>query len=242
MEKEKLVVLTGAGMSADSGISTFRDSEGLWEGVDVMEVASVKGWETNPEKVLEFYNERRRQLQHAKPNAGHYALVELEQKYEVTVVTQNVDDLHERAGSQNVIHLHGELTKARPEDGVHTVFDIGYSDINLNDCDDRGRQLRPAIVWFGEIVPMMEPAIREVGICDLLLVIGTSLVVYPAAGLVDFASLATPVYVVDPHKPEYQFRQRIVILEEPSISGTPKLVRALLKGDNFNKINTYLDE
>jgi NAD-dependent deacetylase len=228
MDKEKLVVLTGAGISAESGITTFRDSGGLWEGFDVMEVASIEGWYQDPEKVLEFYNARRRHLKHAQPNEGHKALVALEEKYDVVVITQNVDDLHERAGSKRVIHLHGELTKARPENSNEPVWDIGYRDIRLGDCDEKGSQLRPHIVWFGEMVPMMEFAALEVATCSKLLIIGTSLVVYPAAGLVDLVPEYAPVYVIDPVVPEYRFPSNVHFVHESAVKGTPKLVRNLL--------------
>ncbi|MGM0739558.1 MAG: SIR2 family NAD-dependent protein deacylase [Bacteroidota bacterium] len=229
MDKEKLVVLTGAGISADSGITTFRDSGGLWEGFDVMEVASIEGWYRDPEKVLEFYYSRRRHLEHATPNEGHKALVELERLYDVTIITQNVDDLHERAGSEKVIHLHGELTKARPENAEQPIWEIGYRDISLGDCDERGSQLRPHIVWFGEMVPMMERAALEVATSNKLLIIGTSLVVYPAAGLVELAPEHAPVYVIDPVQPEYRFPSNVHFIHESAAVGTPKLVSELLE-------------
>ncbi len=230
MQKEKLVVLTGAGMSADSGISTFRDSGGLWEGFDVMEVASIEGWNRDPEKVLKFYNQRRRELKNAEPNEGHKALVELEQKYDVTIITQNVDNLHEKAGSKHVIHLHGELTKARPVFADEPVIDIGYEDINMGDYNEHGHQLRPFIVWFGEMVPMMDLAVQHVLKSNRMLVIGTSLAVYPAAGLVDLVRPETPVYVIDPKKPQYRFQENIKFIEETAATGTPKVVRELLNG------------
>ncbi len=228
MDKEKLVVLTGAGISAESGITTFRDSGGLWEGFDVMEVASIEGWYQDPEKVLDFYNARRRHLKQAHPNEGHKALVALEEKYDVVIITQNVDDLHERAGSKRVIHLHGELTKARPENASQPIWDIGYRDIRLGDCDEKGSQLRPHIVWFGEMVPMMEFAALEVATCSKLLIIGTSLVVYPAAGLVDLVPEYAPIYVVDPVVPEYRFPSNVQFVHESAAKGTPKLVNELL--------------
>lgn len=229
MKREKLVVLTGAGMSAESGLSTFRDSGGLWEGVDMMEVASVEGWNKDPEKMLEFYNERRRELKNVEPNAGHKALVDLEELYDVTIITQNVDDLHERAGSDNIIHLHGELTKARPINSEGPLWDIGYSDIKLGDTDERGTQLRPHVVWFGELVPMMNLAVQQVAECDLMLVIGTSLVVYPAAGLVDVVPPGRPVYVIDRQKPEHRFGSNFTFIEKGAATGTPELVEQLLK-------------
>ncbi|MBQ3246256.1 MAG: NAD-dependent deacylase [Bacteroidales bacterium] len=206
MAKRKITVLTGAGVSAESGISTFRDSDGLWENHNVEDVASIEGWYRNPSLVLDFYNERRRQLKDVRPNPAHYAIASLEDEYEVTVVTQNVDNLHERAGSTKVIHLHGELTKVRPEncccdrDGYseETVFDIGAEDIHLGDLAPNGAQLRPHIVWFGEAVPKIDSAIDAVEAADILLIVGTSLQVYPAAGLYRYARMSVPIYIIDP--------------------------------------------
>lgn len=204
--KKKIVVLTGAGVSAESGVSTFRDSDGLWEQHKVEDVASIEGWYRNPALVLEFYNARRAQLATVKPNAAHRAIAELENEYDVTVVTQNVDNLHERAGSTRIIHLHGELTKVRPEnccndrDGFseETVFDIGQDSISLGDLAPNGAQLRPHIVWFGEAVPKIESAIDAVEAADILLIVGTSLQVYPAAGLYAYAKAGIPIYIIDP--------------------------------------------
>lgn len=195
---KKVVVLTGAGISAESGISTFRDANGLWENHDIMEVASPEGWQNNPELVLNFYNLRRRQLKEVQPNSAHYFLKELEKKFEVVVITQNVDDLHERAGSSQVIHLHGELKKVRSEKSEDLILDW-EEDIQLGDLAEDGAQLRPHIVWFGEMVPMMEKAIEEVSDADIMLVIGTSLQVYPAASLIDFIEFGKPIYVIDPN-------------------------------------------
>lgn len=204
--KQKLVVLTGAGISAESGISTFRSNNGLWDNHKVEDVASIQGWYRNPQLVLDFYNERRLQLGTVKPNSAHYALAELEKEWDVTVITQNVDNLHERAGSTRVFHLHGELTKVRPENccnesddySEETVFDIGYDVINLGDLAPNGAQLRPHIVWFGEAVPYINPAIDHVENADVLLIVGTSLQVYPAAGLYAYAKADTPIYIIDP--------------------------------------------
>ena len=204
--KKKLVVLTGAGVSAESGISTFRDSDGLWEQHKVKDVASIEGWYRNPALVLDFYNARRAQLPTVRPNSAHLDIAGLEADYEVTVVTQNVDNLHERAGSTKVIHLHGELTKVRPEnccndrDGYseQTVFDIGSDPIHIGDLAPNGAQLRPHIVWFGEAVPKIEAAIDVVEEADILLIVGTSLQVYPAAGLYAYAKADTPIYIIDP--------------------------------------------
>ena len=206
MAKRKITVLTGAGVSAESGISTFRDSDGLWENHNVEDVASIEGWYRNPSLVLDFYNARRRQLKDVRPNPAHYAIASLEDEYKVTVVTQNVDNLHERAGSTKVIHLHGELTKVRPEncccdrDGYseETVFDIGAEDIHLGDLAPNGAQLRPHIVWFGEAVPKIDSAIDAVEAADILLIVGTSLQVYPAAGLYRYARMSVPIYIIDP--------------------------------------------
>lgn len=201
-----LVVLSGAGVSAESGVSTFRDSDGLWENHDVNDVASIEGWYRNPSLVLDFYNARRAQLADVRPNAAHYAIASLENDWKVTVVTQNVDNLHERAGSTRVIHLHGELTKVRPENACNesdgysesTVFDIGTESIHIGDLAPCGAQLRPHIVWFGEAVPKIEKAIDAVADADLLLIVGTSLQVYPAAGLYRYAKMDTPIYIIDP--------------------------------------------
>ena len=225
---KKLVVLSGAGVSAESGIKTFRDSDGLWENYNVADVADIEGWYRNKGLVLQFYNERRRQLEKAQPNRAHQIIAELEKYFDVTVVTQNVDNLHERAGSTKVIHLHGELTKVRPEDQEDRgVKDIGYRDINLGDTDSRGVQLRPHIVWFGEAVPMMTPAAREVSLCDILLIIGTSLNVYPAAGLFRYVQPGTPIFLIDtkPIRLDYNpFRQ----IQEPATVGMAQLKQILL--------------
>ena len=204
--KKKLVVLTGAGVSAESGVATFRDSNGLWENYNVEDVASIEGWYRNPELVLKFYNARRAQLAEVKPNAAHYAIAALEKDWQVTVVTQNVDNLHERAGSTKIIHLHGELTKVRPVNcydenynySEEKVFDIGYDAIGIGDLAPNGAQLRPHIVWFGEAVPYINAAIDVVSEADVLLIVGTSLQVYPAAGLYAFANADTPIYIIDP--------------------------------------------
>ena len=194
---KKLVVLTGAGISAESGIKTFRDANGLWEGHDVMEVASPEGFAKNPQLVLDFYNQRRKQLLQVKPNSAHYDLAALEKSYDVTIITQNVDDLHERAGSSKVIHLHGELLKSRSITDAKTTY-ICKNDISIGDLDKNGQQLRPHIVWFGEAVPMLEKAIDVIAACDVLLIIGTSMQVYPAASLVNYIMYNTPIYFIDP--------------------------------------------
>lgn len=204
--KKKLVVLTGAGVSAESGITTFRDSNGLWENYKVEDVATIEGWQKDPQLVLDFYNARRAQLADVRPNAAHMAIAALEEEYDVTVITQNVDNLHERAGSTRIIHLHGELTKVRPEntyneiDGFSeaSVFDIGTDTVNLGDLAPNGAQLRPHIVWFGEAVPKIDQALDYVEAADIMLIVGTSLQVYPAAGLYAYAKASTPIYIIDP--------------------------------------------
>lgn len=195
--KKKIVVLTGAGMSAESGISTFRDSNGLWENHDIMEVASPEGWRNNPALVLDFYNKRRAQLKEVKPNRGHEILAELEKNFDVQIITQNVDNLHEKAGSSTILHLHGELTKVRSVADENYILDW-TEDLNLGDTDTNGNQLRPHIVWFGEAVPAIEDAIPMMEKADVVIIIGTSLQVYPAAGLMHYAKRSTPVFYIDP--------------------------------------------
>ncbi|QHC86468.1 NAD-dependent deacylase [Empedobacter brevis] len=195
--RKKLVVLTGAGISAESGISTFRDANGLWENHDIMEVASIEGYLKNPELVQEFYNQRRQQLFEVEPNAAHLFLKELESDFDVSIITQNVDDLHERANSSKVIHLHGELRKARSEKNENLIIEWNKN-INLGDLAEDGNQLRPHIVWFGEMVPEIENAIDEVLTADILIIIGTSMQVYPAASLKDYAKSNVPVVYIDP--------------------------------------------
>jgi NAD-dependent deacetylase len=196
--KKKIVVLTGAGISAESGIKTFRDSDGLWEGHNVMDVATPEGWHKNPALVLDFYNQRRKQLHEVFPNQGHTILAELENNFEVHIITQNVDNLHEKAGSTKVLHLHGELLKVRSTKNYNYIIDW-EKDLNFNDCDDQGNQLRPHIVWFGEDVPALEEALTLVQKADILIIIGTSLQVYPAASLMHYAPQNTPVYYIDPN-------------------------------------------
>ncbi len=194
---KRIVVLTGAGMSAESGINTFRDADGLWEGHDVMEVASPQGWNNNPALVLDFYNQRRRRLLEVNPNKGHELLASLEQTYLVDIITQNVDDLHERAGSKNVLHLHGELLKVRSTRHEHLVYHW-EKDLIQGDLCESGSQLRPHIVWFGEAVPLLEKAIEITASADILLIIGTSMQVYPAASLINYIKSETPIYFIDP--------------------------------------------
>lgn len=202
MGMKNLVVLSGAGMSAESGIRTFRDQGGLWEEYDIMEVASIQGWRKNPELMLQFYNKRRKELIDAKPNNGHIGLAELEKDFNVKIITQNIDNLHERAGSTSVLHLHGELMKARSSVDPSLVYTLDHWEMKKGDKCEKGSQLRPHIVWFGEEVPAMEEAIPIIESADYLCVIGTSLNVYPAAGLIHYAPANIPVFLIDPNPPE----------------------------------------
>lgn len=229
---DKVVVLTGAGMSADSGLKTFRDSNGLWEGYEVTKVATPEGWKQDPELVLNFYNERRKQAHNAKPNEGHKALVKLEDKFDVTIITQNVDSLHERAGSSDVLHLHGELSKVRSVRNPSLIQDIGGDPISLGDTAADGAQLRPHVVWFGEMVPNIEKAAQIMPQADILVVIGTSLVVYPAAGLADYAKPSISRYIIDPEKPELYNDTGWQHIQERAAVGTPKLVDQLMEAEN----------
>ena len=222
---KKLVVLTGAGVSAESGISTFRDSNGLWENYNVADVATIEGWWRNRSLVLDFYNQRRGELATKKPNKAHKLIAELEKDFDVTVVTQNIDNLHEQGGSTKVIHLHGEATKVRPEDAdqdEHTI-DVGYKPVNLGDCDKRGVQLRPNIVWFGEAVPKFETAARIASEADIMLIVGTSLQVYPAAGLVQYAKPGIPIYLIDP-KPVYVNAKNFLQITDVATKGMERFM------------------
>lgn len=224
---KKAVVLTGAGVSAESGIKTFRGSDGLWEGYDIMEVASPVGWERNKKLVLEFYNKRRRQLLEVQPNRAHYALVDLEKNFEVEIITQNIDDLHERAGSSKVTHLHGELLKARSTFNENLVMDW-KGDIRPGDFCEHQSQLRPHVVWFGEPVPIFEKAAAITATADILMIIGTSMQVYPAASLVEFAPEGIPIFFIDPD-PQIRERDSIKIIPKNAASGVPELVKELLE-------------
>jgi NAD-dependent deacetylase len=226
---KKLVILSGAGISAESGVATFRDGGGLWEGHNAMDVASPEGWRKNPALVLDFYNKRRRQLFDVEPNRAHFIAAELEQDFDVTVITQNVDDLHERAGSTNIIHLHGELLKARSVYNENGIVDHP-GDINLGDLHTDGHQLRPHIVWFGEAVPAIEQAAEVVEQADYIIVIGTSMQVYPAAGLIDFAKRTSPVFYIDP-KPASIFNLRNPLEVVPMVAseGMEVVARKLRK-------------
>jgi NAD-dependent deacetylase len=225
---KKIVVFTGAGISAESGIKTFRDSGGLWEEYDINEVATPQGFQKNPELVLNFYNQRRKQVVEASPNAAHKALIKLEKKYDVHIITQNIDDLHERAGSKKVLHLHGEIMKAQSTRFPQLIYVVKNEEINLGEMCEKGFQLRPHIVWFGEMVPMMEPAIDLVSNCDILVVVGTSLDVYPAAGLVNYASEESKKYLIDPKAKRLPYIMNLEIIEKSAGEGVPDLVTKLI--------------
>jgi NAD-dependent deacetylase len=228
-EMKNLIALTGSGISAESGIKTFRDSGGLWEGYDVMDVASPEGWAKNKELVLDFYNQRRKQAIRSKPNAAHLILAELEKQFRVTIITQNVDNLHEQAGSSDIIHLHGELFKSRSTLDESLVYDLVGWELNLGDLCEKGAQLRPNIVWFGETVPMMEIAMKKVLEADIFLVVGTSLVVYPAAGLLDYTGTDIPKYIVDPNIPEVRMQPNMHFIEEKASIGMKIVQKELLE-------------
>ncbi len=224
---KKLVIFTGAGISAESGLKTFRDSDGLWEGFDVHEVATPRGWQKNPGLVLDFYNERRQNIRDAKPNKAHEIIAELEQYFDVQIITQNIDDLHERAGSKNVLHLHGEIFKMRSEQNDEIIYPI-LGDINIGDKAPDGFQLRPHIVWFEEPVPMMEEALILANWADVFIVIGTSLVVYPAASILNYLPPFMPVIVVDKKVPKVN-RQEVTYIEKPATVGMIELKKILLE-------------
>jgi NAD-dependent deacetylase len=225
---KNLVVLTGSGISAESGLKTFRESGGLWEGYDVYEVATPEGWHKNPAMVLEFYNQRRKQALKAKPNNAHRILAELEEHFNVTIITQNVDNLHEKAGSTNIIHLHGELFKSRSTIDENLIYEVDGWELNLGDTCEKGAQLRPHIVWFGEMVPMMDIAVQVTATAEIYLVVGTSLVVYPAAGLLDYAGSDIPKFIVDPNMPEVRNRPNLFLIEEKASVGMQKVKEILL--------------
>ncbi len=228
MGKEKIVVLSGAGMSAESGILTFRDMGGLWQQYNIEEVASPVAWRQNPQLVLDFYNMRRKQLMEVNPNAGHYALARLEEKYDVSIITQNVDNLHERAGSTNVLHLHGELMKVRSEVNEDLIYEMDHWELKLGDKAEDGHQLRPHIVWFGEAVPMIEEAIPIVREAEILMIIGTSLQVYPAAGLLSYAPQEIRKYYIDPNADSFSGGD-ITPIAQKAGEALPELVDKLLK-------------
>jgi NAD-dependent deacetylase len=226
MTKKKLVVLTGAGVSAESGLKTFRDSDGLWEGYNIEDVATPGAWRKNPQLVLEFYNYRRKNVLDAQPNAAHIGLAELEKKFDVHIITQNIDDLHERAGSTKVLHLHGEIFKMRSERNEELIYEI-RGDIKPGDKAEDGTQLRPHIVWFEEPVPKIEEAIPIVHSAEIFIVVGTSLVVYPAAGLVNYAAKGIPVYIIDKKIPYVSYMNNVTAIEKPATEGVKELMRLL---------------
>lgn len=226
---KNVIVLTGAGISAESGISTFRDAGGLWEGYDIMEVASIEGWQKNPKLVLDFYNIRRANMVKAQPNKAHLIVAELQKKYNVTVITQNVDDLHERAGSKNIIHLHGELKKSRSTTNPELIYEITGAELNIGDCCEIGSQLRPNIVWFGEDVPMMPLAANIVSMSDCLIIIGTSMIVYPAANLIHYVQKGIKVFYIDPNVPDFKFDNNVIHIKEKATIGMEILTTKYLK-------------
>ena len=226
MQKKKLVVLTGAGISAESGLKTFRDSDGLWEGYDIEDVATPRAWKKNPQLVLEFYNYRRREVAKAQPNAAHTGLADLQDDFDVHIITQNIDDLHERAGSKNVLHLHGEIFKMRCEKNEDLVYPI-HDDIKWGDKSEKGFQLRPHIVWFEEPVPMIEEAARIARTAEIFVVAGTSLVVYPAAGLVNYAPWGAQKFIVDKQIPYTSSLYNLTTIEKPATEGVKELKKLL---------------
>lgn len=226
MAKKKLVVLSGAGISAESGLKTFRDSDGLWEGYNIEDVATPRAWRKDPQLVLDFYNYRRKNVLDVQPNEAHYGLAALENDFEVSIITQNIDDLHERAGSTNVLHLHGEIFKMRSERNHSLIYEI-KGDIEIGDMAEDGAQLRPHIVWFEEPVPKIEEAIPIVHSADIFVVVGTSLVVYPAAGLVNYTKPEVPVYVIDKKNPYITSKEKLIIIEMPATEGVKQLAHLL---------------
>jgi NAD-dependent deacetylase len=229
MKKKKVVVFTGAGISAESGLKTFRDSGGLWEEYKVEDVATPEAWEKDPETVLTFYNKRLKQVINAKPNPAHYAIAELEKKFDVHVITQNIDDLHERAGSKNVLHLHGEITKCRSSIDDALIYNVKNGEIKPGDKCEKGSQLRPHIVWFGEPVPFMERAAGISATAEIFIIVGTSMNVYPAAGLVDYVPELATKYLIDPQAVTKDYIKNIVIRRERAGTAVPELVKNLLK-------------
>jgi NAD-dependent deacetylase len=232
----KIVVLTGAGMSAESGIKTFRDSDGLWENHRIEDVATPEAWQRNPELVTKFYNQRREQLAHVEPNEGHKALKALEAKHEVVIITQNVDDLHERAGSSNIIHLHGELSKLRSERYETDIYEVGYKSVKYGEKCPKGTLLRPFIVWFGEAVPMIEEAVKITKTADMLIVVGTSLEVYPVAGLVHKVKPNVPIFLIDPNRHENRHQKNIHLIKDTAANALPKLANNLLSELNVKNV------
>jgi NAD-dependent deacetylase len=226
---QNIIVLTGAGISAESGLKTFRDSDGLWEGYDIEDVATPEAWQRNPTLVQQFYNERRKTVLEAQPNAAHYALAHLQDRYDVTIITQNIDDLHERAGSNKVVHLHGIITRSQSSLNPNLTYPIAGSDIGMHEVCELGSPLRPHVVWFGEEVPMIETAARLCSSADVFMLIGTSLAVYPAAGLINYVPAEVPKYIIDPHIPQVQSSRNIRAIEQKATVGVPAVVEQLLR-------------
>jgi NAD-dependent deacetylase len=229
--KKKIIILTGAGISAESGLQTFRDSDGLWEGYNVEDVATPEAWARNPELVQNFYNERRKAVLDAKPNAAHLALAELEKHFNTLIITQNIDDLHEKAGSKSIIHLHGEIAYARSSKNPALLYKLEKPTIEMGELCKLGSQLRPHVVWFGEQVPMISKAMHEMPQADIVILVGSSLAVYPAAGLLELAKPGIPVYVVDPKIPNVNLPKNVVRIEEKASIGVSKLVKELLESE-----------
>ena len=227
-----IVILTGAGISAESGLQTFRDSDGLWEGYNIEDVATPQAWKRNPALVQDFYNQRRKSVLEAKPNAAHFVLAKLEEKYKVTIITQNIDDLHERGGSTNVVHLHGVITRSQSSKNPELTYPIDGWEIKMDEVCELGSPLRAHVVWFGEAVPMIEPAMEICAMADIFILIGSSLAVYPAAGLVNYVGDDITKYIVDPKIPPISGIKGIVKIEEKAAAGVPKLVEQLLKEAN----------
>jgi len=226
---QHIVLLSGAGISADSGLKTFRDAGGLWEGHSIDEVATIDGWMQDKKKVLDFYNIRRKQAAESRPNEAHLSITQLEKSYQVTVITQNVDDLHERAGNSNVLHLHGMLRQARSENDEDLIIEIGSEPIHIGDLAEDGSQLRPNVVWFGEPVPNIEIATQMVTTADMFIVVGTSLAVYPAAGLIHYTKKSIPKYIIDPNLPEINLSNEWTHIQKKAKTGLPQLVNQLIK-------------
>jgi len=226
---DHIVVLTGAGISAESGLKTFRDSDGLWEGYNIEDVATPEAWEWNPNLVQEFYNMRRKSVLEAKPNAAHFALAKLEEKYKVTIVTQNIDDLHERAGSTDVVHLHGIITRSQSSKNPNLTYPIDGWELKMGELCEMGSQLRAHVVWFGEAVPMIDKAAQICSQAGIFMLIGSSLAVYPAAGLINYVSSDAPKYIIDPKIPSVYGIDSMIRIEEKATIGVPRLVEELLK-------------
>ncbi len=227
--KKRIIILTGAGISAESGLNTFRDADGLWEGYNIEDVATPEAWKKNPELVQQFYNDRRKSVLDAKPNPAHLALVKLEDKYDTLIITQNIDDLHEKAGSKAIIHLHGEIIYSRSSKNAALLYKMDNHEIKMGDFCELGSQLRPHVVWFGEDVPLITKALHEMPKADIVILIGSSLAVYPAAGLLEYVRMEVPVYVIDPKIPNVNLPNKIIKMQEKASKAVPILVEKLLK-------------